>query len=105
MTKYNQETEALMLAHYSRLLEPLRRQHAYLEAKKLGRGGKTYISKLFGISQKTIRKGEAEVGDAEMMGQIPAGRQRRLGGGRKKFCPVARSGFSAGSTDRAEQGR
>lgn len=88
MTKYNQETETLMLAHYARLLEPLRRQHAYLEAKKLGHGGKTYISKLFGISQKTIRKGGAEVNAVELMGQIPPGRQRRLGGGRKKFCPV-----------------
>lgn len=95
----------MMLAHYARLLEPLRRQHAYLEAKKLGRGGKTYISKLFGISQKTIRRGGAEVNDAGLMGQIPVGRQRRLGGGRKKFCPVARGGFPAGSADRTEQGR
>ena len=87
MTKYNQSTEDLMVAHYARLSEPLRRQYAYLEAQKLGRGGKTYMSKLFGISHKAIRKGEAELKDPELLGQIPAGRQRRIGGGRKKFCP------------------
>ncbi len=49
VTKYNQVTEGLMVAHFARLSEPLRRQYAYLEAQKLGRGGKTYISKLLGI--------------------------------------------------------
>jgi hypothetical protein len=88
VTKYNQVTEELMLAHFARLSEPLRRQYAYLESQKLGRGGKTYISKLLGISHKAIRKGEAEVNDPELLGQIPAGRQRRAGGGRKKFCPL-----------------
>lgn len=88
MTKYNQETERLMVEHFSRLSEPLRRQYAYVEAHKLGRGGKTYISKLLGISQKAIRKGEAEVKNPDIMGQIPTGRQRRVGGGRKFFCPL-----------------
>jgi len=77
-----------MLEHFARLSEPLRRQYAYLEAQKLGRGGKTYISKLLGISHKAIRKGEAEVTDPELLRQIPAGRQRRAGAGRKKFCPL-----------------
>lgn len=77
-----------MVEHFARLSEPLRRQYAYLEAQKLGRGGKTYISKLLGISQKAIRKGGAEVNDSEIMGQIPVGRQRRVGGGRKFFCPL-----------------
>ena len=88
MTKYNQVTEGLMLAHFACLSEPLRRQYAYLEAQKLGRGGKTYISKLLGISHKAIRKGGAEMNDPELLRQIPAGRQRRAGGGRKKFCPL-----------------
>ena len=88
MTKYNQVTEGLMLAHFARLSEPLRRQYAYLEAQKLGRGGKTYISNLLGISHKAIRKGEAELNDPALLRQIPAGRQRRAGGGRKKFCPL-----------------
>lgn len=77
-----------MKAHFSRLPEPLRRQYAYLESEKLGRGGKTYICKLLGISQKTVRKGGSEVNDSELMGQIPSGRQRRSGGGRKKFSPL-----------------
>lgn len=87
MTKHSQETEVLMQEHFARLSEPLRRQYAYLEAQKLGRGGRFYIHKLLKISMKAIRKGEAEVNDPELMGQIPAGRQRRAGGGRKKFCP------------------
>lgn len=88
MTKYNQATEALILEHYSRLSEPLRRQYAYIESRKLGWGGKTYISTLLGISQKTIRKGGAEVNDPVLIGQIPAGRQRRVGGGGKKIYPL-----------------
>jgi hypothetical protein len=88
MTKYSQETEVLMRGHFARLSEPLRRQHAYLEAQKLGRGGKVYISKLLGLSLKAMRKGGAEVNDPELMGQIPVGKQRRAGGGRKKFCPL-----------------
>ncbi len=93
-----------MLSHFARLSEPQRRHYAYLEAEKLGRGGKTYISKLLGISQKAIRKGEAEMKDAALLGQIPAGRQRRAGGGRKKFCPLPGQGNLAGSLDKPAQG-
>lgn len=88
VTKYNQITEGLMVEHFARLSEPQRRQYAYLEAEKLGHGGKTYISKLLRISHKAIRKGEGEMNNPELLGQIPAGRQRRAGGGRKKFCPI-----------------
>ena len=88
MTKYNQATEALILEHYSRLSEPLKRQFAYIEALKLGWGGQTYISGLLHITYKTIRKGGREVEGSGLIEQIPAGRQRRAGGGRKKICPV-----------------
>ena len=77
-----------MREHFGRLSEPLRRQYAYVEAQKLGRGGRVYMGQLLGISLKAIRKGEAEVKNPELMAQIPAGRQRRAGGGRKKFCPL-----------------
>lgn len=86
MIKYDYETEKLMLEYFARLSEPLRRQYAYLESQKLGHGGKSYVSKLLAISHKAIRKGESEMNNPELLGRIPAGRQRRPGGGRKKFC-------------------
>jgi hypothetical protein len=88
MRKYEEAMELLILDHYSRLTEPLKRQYAYLEAKKLGWGGQTYIRGLLGITYKTIRKGGREVENPTLNEQIPVGRQRRRGGGRKKICPV-----------------
>lgn len=88
MKKYSEEVELCMRNYFSQLSEPLRRQYAYLEAQKLGFGGKRYIGSLLVISQKAIRRGEAEVKKPELLEQIPAGGQRRPGGGRKKFCPT-----------------
>lgn len=103
MTKYNQITEELMRVHFAGLSEPQRRQYAHLEAEKLGHGGKDYISKLLHISYKAMRKGKAELNNPELLAQIPAGRQRRSGGGRKKFCPVSRNSHDAGSFDKSVQ--
>lgn len=89
MTKYNQETEALMILFYSRLKEKEKRHYASLEAKKLGYGGKLYIGALLGISQKTIRKGDKELKDPKLYDEISIGKQRRLGGGRAFFCSLA----------------
>lgn len=86
MQPYNPETEALLQLYYSRLPEKERRHYAALEARKLGNGGKQYIGRLLRISQKTLRKGERELTQAELYAQIPEGKQRRWGGGRKKFC-------------------
>jgi hypothetical protein len=85
LTKYNQTTEHLMLLHYSDLTEPQKRQYAYVESQKLGWGGKTYICNLLNITQKTIRKGEKELKTPSYKEEIPLNRQRRKGGGRKKF--------------------
>jgi hypothetical protein len=74
-----------MVCFYKSLPEKDRRHYAALEAAKLGHGGKQYIGRLFGISQKTLRKGNRELTQAELLAQIPAGKQRRTGGGRKKF--------------------
>jgi hypothetical protein len=84
---YNQETEQLMQLYYVRLAEKEKRHYAALEACKLGNGGKQYIGWLLKISQKTLRKGERELTQVELYAQIPEGKQRRAGGGRKKFCP------------------
>ena len=51
---------------------------------QLGFGGKTYIRKLFGISDYLIRKGIAELNDSSLLNEIPEGKLRRPGGGRKK---------------------
>lgn len=86
MTKYNQETERLMLLYYSKLQERERRHYAFLEAQKLGHGGKKYIENLLKISQKTIRKGGKELANESVYSLIRLGKQRRAGGGRKFFC-------------------
>lgn len=88
MQIYTRETEELMQFYYAHLSEKDKRHYAALEALKLGYGGKRYIGQLLKISQKTIRKAEKELTQAHLYAQIPAGKQRRRGGGRKKFCQL-----------------
>lgn len=84
MTKYNQEIESQLLYHFSQLNEKEKRHYVALEALKLGVGGKTYIRKLFGISDYLIRKGIEELANKSLRDEIPEGKLRRIGGGRKK---------------------
>lgn len=72
----------LMQLHYSRLSEKDRRQYAALEALRLGRGGIAYISRLLEVDKRTIMQGIKELTAKGV--PIPEGRQRRVGGGRKK---------------------
>ena len=72
-----------MQLHYSRLSEKDRRQYAALESLKLGRGGITYIGNILGVDRKTIVQGRKELTD-DLPDPLPQGRQRRVGGGRKK---------------------
>ena len=81
--EFSEKTIMLMQLHYSRLLEKDRRQYAALESLKLGRGGITYISKVLGVDRKTILQGRKEL-TTNMQDYLPPGRQRTLGGGRKK---------------------
>lgn len=46
---------------YDSFNEKDRRRYAALEAMRIGHGGQTYISKLFGCDRKTIRKGIKEL--------------------------------------------
>ena len=71
-----------MQLYYSRLSEKDRRHYAALESLKLGRGGITYISKVLGVDRGTIIIGRKELA-AETFA-IPQGKQRKVGGGRKK---------------------
>jgi predicted HTH transcriptional regulator len=82
--QYDTETETLMQLHYSRLSEKEQRHYAALEVIQLGHGGQLYIRKLLNVSQKTIEKGIRELKDPAFYSQIPIGKQRRKGGGRKK---------------------
>lgn len=50
-----------MILFYDSLDEKSARHYASLEAKKLGNGGIKYISKLLGLSTRTIRNGIKEL--------------------------------------------
>ena len=47
--------------HYETLSEKDRRHYAAVEAAKLGHGGITYISDLFGCSRQTVAAGLEEL--------------------------------------------
>ena len=82
---YSEETKLLMQLHYSRLSEKDRRHYAAVEAIKLGHGGVTYISRVLAIDRNTIIQGKKELRALAVYEQnVPAQRQRRVGGGRKK---------------------
>ena len=58
---YNKMTEDCMLTFYNNLSEKDRRHYAAIEAEKLGHGGITYISDLFGCSRQTVHDGIEEL--------------------------------------------
>jgi len=64
VTPYSKETEELIKDTYLQLSEKDRRIYAAVEALKLPRGGKSYISRLLGCSRNTIRRGINERGYA-----------------------------------------
>lgn len=84
MTRYNREIAKKMVLHFSQLNEKNKRHYAALEAERLGYGGRKYISGLFQISEYRIRMGIKELNDPSLLSEIPEGKQRRKGGGRKK---------------------
>lgn len=73
-----------MQLFYSRLSEKDRRHYAAMEAMKLGRGGTNYISKMLGLDKTSLIQGKRELMNPTQLEQIPPGKQRRPGGGRKK---------------------
>jgi len=84
LTKYNQKIEAAMQLHCSQLEQKDRRHYAAVETMKLGYGGQKYISDLLNISPYCIRVGIIEISNPDIFAEIPIGKQRRPGGGRKK---------------------
>ena len=75
----------MMVSHYETLGERDKRYYAGLEAFKLGHGGQIYISKLLKIDKNTIRRGISELRAGKNKELSLAGRERRVGGGRKSF--------------------
>jgi len=58
---YAQDIELKMQRLLSTLSEKDRRRYAAIEVAKLGHGGTEYISRLFGIDQKTVRRGLSDL--------------------------------------------
>lgn len=58
---YTEDTKEYMLLFYEDLDEKNRRRYLAVESKKLGHGGIKYLSEVFQISEKTIRRGIEEI--------------------------------------------
>jgi hypothetical protein len=80
MIGYTEEIELKMQRLFERLSEKDRRCYAAIEATKLSHGGTEYISKLFKIDPKTVRRGLAEL---ELTEDPAPGRVRKKGAGAK----------------------
>ena len=81
MEKYPDKIEEYMLTHFEVLNEKDRRHYAAIEALKLGHGGIRYISLLFNMSPKTVKRGMDELKKK----LLPINRVRSIGGGRKNI--------------------
>lgn len=82
MKKYDLEIEQQMQSFFQTLSEKDKRRYVAIEARKLGHGGQTYLSKLLNCSRKTIYRGLVGLDHDE---ELPKGRIRRQGGGRKPY--------------------
>lgn len=60
-TGYGQDLELKMKRLFATLSEKDRRRYAAIEAAKLGSGGISAISSLFGLDAKTVRRGLTEL--------------------------------------------
>jgi hypothetical protein len=73
---YRKEIERRMQAFYRTLPEKERGRYAAMEADKLGQGGIDYVSQLFGIDPKTIRRGLDDLNNEAALSEA---RQRKKG--------------------------
>jgi hypothetical protein len=80
MPRYSPTIEVQMRMFYHSLSEKDRRRYAAIEARKLGRGGLTYIARILSCDRHTIAQGMQELTAPEALQQT---RIRRAGGGRK----------------------
>ena len=82
---YIQEIETFIKKTYSQLSEREKRSYAAVEALKLPRGGKSYISNLIGCSRTTLMRGIEELKKPEIKFKK---RIRKKGGGRKPAIEI-----------------
>jgi predicted GNAT family acetyltransferase len=82
---YTKDIESFIKETYSQLSEREKRIYAAVEALKLPRGGKSYISKLVDCSRNTIIKGIEEL---KKPIEKPQNRIRGKGGGRKTAIEI-----------------
>jgi hypothetical protein len=75
--RYSEDTERAMRTFFCSLSERDRRGYAAIEAFKLGHGGLTYIADLLDCSERTIRRGLAELRNPPPA--LPLGRSRKKG--------------------------
>jgi hypothetical protein len=73
----------------SRLNEPQRRWYVGLLSQQADSPGERWLSKITGLDEKTIRRGQQELG-SELVG-LPGDRQRQKGGGRPRAEKKTRS--------------
>lgn len=85
MPAYPTEIEQTMQRFYRCLSEKDRRRYAAVEALKLGWGGKSYISQLFGCDDESMQLGLAELNDETA---LKMSRIRQPGGGRPKALEI-----------------
>jgi len=85
MQAYSPEIEQTMQRFYRCLSEKDRRRYAAVEALKLGWGGKSYISQLFGCDDESMQLGLAELNDETA---LKMSRIRQPGGGRPKALEI-----------------
>lgn len=81
MQPYPKQLELKMQRLFKHLSEKDRRRYAAIEADKLGHGGIDYISSLFGIDPKTLRRGLTEL---ESLGDDADGGIRKKGADAKR---------------------
>jgi transposase len=81
---YRPEIEPMLKKYYDTLSEKDRRRYAAVEALKLGLGGKRYIARILGCSEKTVHKGIGELAQLPDEGEYDAS-VRKSGGGRKRY--------------------
>lgn len=86
MSKHYPPTiEQQMQRYYGSLTEKDRRRYAGIEAVKLGHGGISYVSRLFGCDYRTIKSGMSELAAESVPNEVGI---RRVGGGRKSAFDV-----------------
>lgn len=81
LTRYSERVEFRMRNFYESLSEKDRRRYAAVEAEKIGYGGISYISELFGCDPKTIQSG---IDDIDHLPADPAKHRIRKKGRKKK---------------------